>query len=135
MEVLSSFSRHLITLTDRSLSWKIEISSITLSDNLGQIISVTIINMINCHRHKMIIMITMIYMFTLITIITMIIKITMVMIICSRHIMSICRQIISVNMMIMIILGIFIGSKWLSWLLGSSWSSRKCSLDMPWSSW
>ena len=45
-------------------------------------------------------------------------------------------MIIMIIVMIMIILGKFIGSKWLSWLLGLSWSSRKCSLDMSWpSSW
>ena len=45
-------------------------------------------------------------------------------------------MIIMIILMIMIILGKFIGSKWLSWLLGLSWSSRKCSLDMSWpSSW
>ena len=45
-------------------------------------------------------------------------------------------MIIMIIVMIVIILGKFIGSKWLPWLLGSSWSSRKCSLDMSWpSSW
>ena len=39
-------------------------------------------------------------------------------------------MIIMIIVMIVIILGKFIGSKWLPWLLGSSWSSRKCSLDM-----